>query len=96
MGRRSDSGCRADTPSSPSNRPQAAAAPNVPTVPVAVYDVTGAGDAVAACLAIALASGTELVDACALANLAGRAVVRQFGVGTISIAHLRAEARRGL
>jgi len=68
---------------------------HLPTVPVAVYDVTGAGDAVAASLAIALASGIEMADACALANLAGRAVVRQFGVGTISIAHLLAEASSG-
>ena len=66
---------------------------HVPTVPVAVYDVTGAGDAVAACLAIGLASGIELVNACALANLAGRTIVRQLGVGSISIAHLLAEAR---
>jgi len=66
---------------------------HVPTVPVAVYDVTGAGDAVAACMAIALASDAGLVDACALANLAGRAVVRQPGVGSISIAHMLAEAR---
>src|SRR5262249_12657050 len=66
---------------------------HIPTVPVAVYDVTGAGDAVAASLAIALASGLEMADACALANLAGRAVVRQFGVGTISMAHLMDEAR---
>jgi len=66
---------------------------HVPTVPVAVYDVTGAGDAVAACLAIALASGINLIDACALGNLAGRTVVRQFGVGTISIAQLLAETR---
>jgi D-beta-D-heptose 7-phosphate kinase / D-beta-D-heptose 1-phosphate adenosyltransferase len=65
---------------------------HVPTTPVAVYDVTGAGDAVAASLAIALASGIDLEDACALANLAGRAVVRQFGVGTISIGHLISEA----
>jgi D-beta-D-heptose 7-phosphate kinase/D-beta-D-heptose 1-phosphate adenosyltransferase len=65
---------------------------HVPTTPVAVYDVTGAGDAVAASLAIALASGIDLVDACAVANLAGRAVVRQFGVGTISIGQLIAEA----
>ena len=65
---------------------------HIPTVPVAVYDVTGAGDAVAAALAIALASGVELADACALANLAGRAVVRQFGVGTISVGHLMEEA----
>jgi D-beta-D-heptose 7-phosphate kinase/D-beta-D-heptose 1-phosphate adenosyltransferase len=68
---------------------------HVPTVPVAVYDVTGAGDAVAACLALALASGTDLVAGCTLANLAGRAVVRQLGVGTLSIAHLLAEARGG-
>lgn len=60
----------------------------VPTVPVAVYDVTGAGDAVAACLAVALAGGVGLADACALANLAGRAVVRQYGVGTLSVGHL--------
>jgi D-beta-D-heptose 7-phosphate kinase/D-beta-D-heptose 1-phosphate adenosyltransferase len=65
---------------------------HVPTTPVAVYDVTGAGDAVAASLAIALASGIDLVDACTVANLAGRAVVRQFGVGTISIGQLIAEA----
>jgi D-beta-D-heptose 7-phosphate kinase / D-beta-D-heptose 1-phosphate adenosyltransferase len=61
---------------------------HIPTVPVVVYDVTGAGDAVAASLAIALACGIGTADACALANLAGRAVVRQFGVGTISIGHL--------
>lgn len=66
---------------------------HVPTVPVAVFDVTGAGDAVAATMAIALAGGLDLVDACALANLAGRAVVRQLGVGTISLDHLLAEAR---
>src|SRR5262249_21623793 len=60
---------------------------------VAVYDVTGAGDAVAATMSIALASGLALVDACALANLAGRAVVRQLGVGTISLDHLLAEVR---
>jgi D-beta-D-heptose 7-phosphate kinase/D-beta-D-heptose 1-phosphate adenosyltransferase len=66
---------------------------HVPTVPVAVFVVTGAGDAVAASLAVALASGLEMVDACTVANLAGRAVVKQFGVGTISVAHLLAEAR---
>ncbi len=65
---------------------------HIPTVPVAVFDVTGAGDAVAAALAMALASGLEMADACMVANLAGRAVVRQFGVGSISIAHLLEEA----
>jgi len=65
---------------------------DVPTIPVQVFDVTGAGDAVAATLAIALASGVEMEGACALANLAGRAVVRQHGVGVISLGHLRDEA----
>ena len=65
---------------------------HIPTLPVQVYDVTGAGDAVAATLAIALASHIELADACSLANLAGRAIVRQHGVGTISMRHLREEA----
>ena len=64
---------------------------DVPTIPVQVFDVTGAGDAVAATLAIALACDVEMADACALANLAGRAVVRQFGVGSISLGHLRDE-----
>ena len=64
----------------------------VPTVPVAVFDVTGAGDAVAASLAVGLACGLDLPEACALANLAGRTVVRQPGVGAISTAHLRDEA----
>ncbi len=63
----------------------------IPTIPVQVYDVTGAGDAVAATLAIALAAKIEMADACALANLAGRAVVRQYGVGVISLDHLRDE-----
>ncbi len=64
---------------------------DLPTIPVQVFDVTGAGDAVAATLAVALSSGIEMADACALANLAGRAVVRQFGVGAISLGHLRDE-----
>ena len=63
----------------------------IPTIPVQVYDVTGAGDAVAATLAIALAAKIDMDDACALANLAGRAVVRQFGVGSISMSLLRDE-----
>jgi D-beta-D-heptose 7-phosphate kinase/D-beta-D-heptose 1-phosphate adenosyltransferase len=65
---------------------------HVPTVPVAVFDVTGAGDAVAASLAIALASGIDLESSCAVANLAGRAVVRQLGVGVLSLGHLLDEA----
>lgn len=65
---------------------------HIPTVPVAVYDVTGAGDAVAASLAIGLACGLRMRDACTVANMAGRAIVRQFGVGVLSISHLLREA----
>ncbi len=60
------------------------AAESVPTAPVEVYDVTGAGDAVAAVFALGLAGGLELVEAAAVANVAGGAVVRQVGVGHLS------------
>ncbi len=64
----------------------------IPTLPVDVFDVTGAGDAVAASLAIALSSGISPSESCAIANLAGRAIVQQHGVGTISIEMLLDEA----
>lgn len=60
------------------------AAETVPTVPVQVYDVTGAGDAVAAVFALGLAGGLDLVEAAAVANVAGGVVVRQVGVGRLS------------
>ncbi|MHC5058851.1 MAG: D-glycero-beta-D-manno-heptose 1-phosphate adenylyltransferase, partial [Planctomycetota bacterium] len=56
----------------------------VPTTPAEVYDVTGAGDAVAAAFALALAGGLSLLEGCAVANLAGGAIVRQMGVGRLS------------
>jgi D-beta-D-heptose 7-phosphate kinase/D-beta-D-heptose 1-phosphate adenosyltransferase len=40
-----------------------------------VFDVTGAGDTVIATLSAAIASGTELVDACQVANIAAGIVV---------------------
>ena len=66
---------------------------HVPTRPVEVYDVTGAGDAVAAMLAVALASGLDLEEGCALANVAGRVVVGQFGVGELDLERIRREVR---
>ncbi len=57
---------------------------DVPTVAVEVFDVTGAGDAVAATFALALAAGFTLREAAEAANLAGGAIVRQIGVGRIS------------
>jgi D-beta-D-heptose 7-phosphate kinase/D-beta-D-heptose 1-phosphate adenosyltransferase len=59
------------------------AAEAVPTAPAEVYDVTGAGDAVAAVFALALAGGLELAEAAAVANVAGGLVIEQVGVGRI-------------
>ncbi len=50
-----------------------------PTVPRAVYDNTGAGDAVLAMLATALAAGGKLEQAVVLANIAGGLEVSKFG-----------------
>jgi D-beta-D-heptose 7-phosphate kinase/D-beta-D-heptose 1-phosphate adenosyltransferase len=47
-----------------------------------VYDVSGAGDTVCAVLGAALAAGTELWDACRLANIAGGIVVGKMGTAT--------------
>jgi D-beta-D-heptose 7-phosphate kinase/D-beta-D-heptose 1-phosphate adenosyltransferase len=52
---------------------------HVPTTSRDVYDVTGAGDAVLAALAVAVASGAELREAAALANVAGGLEVEKFG-----------------
>lgn len=57
---------------------------HVPPHPVEVFDVTGAGDAVTAMFAVALASGLDYRQSVALANLAGGVVVTQLGTGTIS------------
>lgn len=54
-----------------------------------VFDVTGAGDTVIATLAAGLASGMELVEAAALANLAAGLVVRKIGVASVTTSELR-------
>lgn len=53
-------------------------------------DVVGAGDAVLAHLAVALAAGAELEEAMTLANLAGSIVVKKIGTtGTAGVDELR-------
>ena len=49
-----------------------------------VFDVTGAGDAVIATVAFALANGTQIEDAVWIANCAGSYSVRCFGVVAIT------------
>lgn len=67
-----------------------------------VFDVTGAGDTVIATLAGALASGSALQDAAALANLAAGLVVRKIGVASVTPSelqvalHRRGQGGRGL
>lgn len=53
-----------------------------------VADVTGAGDTVAAALALALAAGASLGEAARLANYAGGLVVMKRGTATVSCAEL--------
>lgn len=55
-----------------------------------VYDVTGAGDTVAGTLALTLAVGGSLPDACRLASLAAAVVVGKVGTATCSVEELRA------
>jgi len=53
-----------------------------------VYDVTGAGDTVISVLATALAAGSELPVATALANVAAGLVVGKVGTASVTVAEL--------
>jgi D-beta-D-heptose 7-phosphate kinase/D-beta-D-heptose 1-phosphate adenosyltransferase len=56
----------------------------IPAVAREVADVTGAGDTVAATLAVALAAGATLAEAAVLANHAAGIVVGKFGPATVT------------
>ena len=49
-----------------------------------VYDVTGAGDTVIACLAVGLAAGADFVKAAQIANIAAGVVVEHIGTTAIT------------
>ena len=66
---------------------------HLPTIPRSVYDNTGAGDAVLAMLAAAVAAGADLVSAAQLANIAGGLEVEKFGCVTIAADEVLAELR---
>jgi D-beta-D-heptose 7-phosphate kinase/D-beta-D-heptose 1-phosphate adenosyltransferase len=59
-----------------------------------VFDVSGAGDTVAATLAAALAAGATLPEAAALANAAAGIVVSKVGTAVVRIAELADASRR--
>ena len=63
---------------------------SIPAVAREVADVTGAGDTVAATLALALAAGATLAEAAALANHAAGIVVGRFGPATVTASELAA------
>jgi D-beta-D-heptose 7-phosphate kinase/D-beta-D-heptose 1-phosphate adenosyltransferase len=63
---------------------------HVPAYSVKVRDVSGAGDTVAAVLAVMLALGAELEAAVRAANAAASVVVGKRGTATVSSAELRA------
>lgn len=62
---------------------------HIPTAARKVFDVTGAGDTVIATLALGLAAGLDLLDACVLANYAAGVVVGDVGASVVSAAVLR-------
>ena len=56
----------------------------IPTMAKEVYDVTGAGDTVAATLALGLAAECSMTDAAVLANHAAGIVVGKVGTASVS------------
>lgn len=61
----------------------------IPTVARQVYDVSGAGDTVTACLAVALAAGAGIAEAAVLANTAAGIEVGKPGVAVVTPDELR-------
>jgi D-beta-D-heptose 7-phosphate kinase/D-beta-D-heptose 1-phosphate adenosyltransferase len=70
--------------SSPSRKSGGGAIRHFPAATREVFDVTGAGDAVAAVLAVALASGTDHATAAWLANVAAGVKVGKFGASAVA------------
>jgi D-beta-D-heptose 7-phosphate kinase/D-beta-D-heptose 1-phosphate adenosyltransferase len=56
----------------------------IPTMAREVYDVTGAGDTVLACLALSLSVGASFLESAILANLAAGVVVGKMGTATVN------------
>ncbi|CAN5717575.1 D-glycero-beta-D-manno-heptose-7-phosphate kinase [soil metagenome] len=61
----------------------------IPAVAREVFDVSGAGDTVTACIAIALAAGADMRESALLANLAAAIEVGKPGVATVTPDELR-------
>lgn len=62
----------------------------IPAVAREVFDVSGAGDTVTACMAVAIAAGADMEEAAVLANVAAGIEVGKPGVATVAPDELRA------
>jgi D-beta-D-heptose 7-phosphate kinase / D-beta-D-heptose 1-phosphate adenosyltransferase len=62
---------------------------HIPALPVKVLDVSGAGDTVAAALALSLAAGADWEAALRVANAAAAVAVSKKGTATVTSAELR-------
>jgi D-beta-D-heptose 7-phosphate kinase/D-beta-D-heptose 1-phosphate adenosyltransferase len=62
---------------------------DIPTDAKEVYDVTGAGDTVAAVLGMALGSAVPVEDAVRIANAAAGITVAKLGTSTVTLDELR-------
>jgi D-beta-D-heptose 7-phosphate kinase/D-beta-D-heptose 1-phosphate adenosyltransferase len=69
--------------------PRGGAAIHVPALPVKVRDVSGAGDTVAAALAVVLAAGADFETALRVATAAAAVAVGKNGTATVTLAELR-------
>ena len=61
-----------------------------------VFDVTGAGDSVIACLGVGMGAGLSAREACELANAAGGISVQHVGTHAVTIDELKAELTRSV
>jgi D-beta-D-heptose 7-phosphate kinase / D-beta-D-heptose 1-phosphate adenosyltransferase len=69
--------------------PRTGEAIHVPGLPVKVRDVSGAGDTVAAALAVTLAAGADWETALRMANAAAAVAISKQGAGVVTAAELR-------
>lgn len=67
---------------------------HLPASALEVFDVSGAGDTVAAVLALSLAAGADLASAARLANAAAGLVVAKLGTDVVTAAELKAALDR--
>jgi D-beta-D-heptose 7-phosphate kinase/D-beta-D-heptose 1-phosphate adenosyltransferase len=69
---------------------------HIPTTAKEVFDVSGAGDTVAAVISLSLAAGASYRESAALANIAAGVVVEKLGTATISSEELLTAVARHL